>query len=405
MQELFEASNRLLNSVEFNFRRYLYTSISWNARLIELNGARGVGKTTLMLQKAKELNSNQPNQAIYFSLDDPYFFKNDLVETIDEVVKYGVKFVFLDEVHKYPSKYKEYDWSAELKNIYDKFPQLSVVYSGSSILKLYKAQGDLSRRRVVYNLAGLSLREYLIFNGYLTFESVSLDEILRNHIEISNQIISQITIIPHFKQYLLTGYYPFYNEIPEKYDERLKSIISVILENDIPAVMDIPYETTSKLKKLLAVIAGSVPYTPNLTKVGAELYIADLRTLLKYFDYLEKAELITTISKDTTGNQILRKPDKVYLNNPNLLQCFDYLKSNIGTTRETFFLNQVSKISKVKYPAQGDFLLNDTITVEVGGKSKKRDQIKNVPDAILAVDDIEVGFGKTIPLWLFGFLY
>ena len=273
MQEIFNYSNSLIQKVNLDFQRYLFAKINWKSRLIEILGSRGVGKTTLMLQKAKMLNAETPNQAVYLSLDDNLMYRNSIVDLAEELLKYGVQYLFLDEVHKYPPKMKDYDWSAEIKNTYDRFPGLSIVYSGSSVLKIYKGQGDLSRRKSSYRLAGLSFREYLVLNGIINFQSYSLTDLLANHQDISNEITGKIKVIPLFKEYLKTGYFPFYNEDPSSYYDRLNSIINVIIETDIPAVSEITFETSLKLKKLLAVIASTVPFVPNLLNLRRELYV------------------------------------------------------------------------------------------------------------------------------------
>jgi len=404
MTELYETSERLVRNVPVAFTRYLYSIINWGVRLVEINGARGVGKTTLLLQRAAELNRQTTGQALFVSLDDPWFYSRSLIDTAAEFERNGGKVLLVDEVHKYPSKHPDFDWSSEIKTIYDRYPGLQVIYTGSSLLRLYKGLGDLSRRKTVYNLKGLSLREYLDFYGIARFPVVQADDLFLRHPEISAAIIGKIKIIPHFKKYLTTGYYPFYQEIPEQYFDRLKNVINVILENDLPAVTDLHYDTLIKIKKLLAVIASSVPYTPNLSRIGQELNIVDQRTLLKYLYYLDQAELITVLGRDGKGNQILRKPDKIYLNNTNLLWCF-ITTPEIGTIRESFLLNQANNPLNVTYPKCGDFLLNGTWTIEVGGRTKTREQIKNLNNGFLALDDIETGTGQTIPLWLFGFLY
>ncbi|HBB91282.1 MAG TPA: AAA family ATPase [Bacteroidales bacterium] len=404
MTELFETSDRLIRSVPVAFTRYLFSKINWGVRLVEIAGSRGVGKTTLLLQRAKELNGQAAGQALFVSLDDPWFYSHSLIDTAAEYVRNGGRVLLLDEVHKYPNKHPDFDWSSELKTIYDHYPSLQVVYTSSSLLRLYKGQGDLSRRKTLYNLKGLSFREYLAFYEIGRFPPVTIDELLSRHSEVSSMIVDKIRIIPHFKKYLNTGYYPFYPEAPDQYVDRLKSVINVIVENDLPAVADISYDSLIKIKKLLAVIASSVPYTPNLSRIRQELFISDQRTLLNYLNYLDQAELITVLSREARGNQLLRKPDKIYLNNSNLLGCFSNLPDT-GTIRETFFLNQVSNPLQVNYPVQGDFLVNGTWTFEVGGRTKTREQIKDVQNAFLALDDVETGTGQTIPLWLFGFLY
>ena len=246
IQDIINYSNRLINNTKSDFVRYLYSRINWESRLIEIYGARGVGKTTLLLQRARSLNELIHNQAVYLSLDDLLFFNHSIVDVAESLKQYGVNYLFLDEVHKYPSKFLNYDWSAEIKNCYDRLPNLSIIYSGSSVLKLYQGQGDLSRRKSSYLLSGLSLREYLTYNKIATHEAIPLDEMLVNHEKISGDITKNLKIIPFFKEYLKTGYFPFYNEDPLRYFDRINSILNVIIENDIPAVTDIPFETSQK---------------------------------------------------------------------------------------------------------------------------------------------------------------
>ena len=405
MERIFTYSNKIIENVKTDFYRYLYLKINWGVRLIEIIGARGVGKTTLMLQKAKELNAERANQAVYISLDDMLMYQYSVVHIAEELEKYGVKYLFLDEVHKYPPKMKGYDWSAEIKNIYDRFPGLNIIYSGSSVLKIYKGHGDLSRRKSSYRLAGLSFREYLELNEVLTSESLKLEDIMNRHQEIAMEIVSKIKIIPHFKQYLQYGYFPFYNEDPENYYHRLVAIINVIIETDIPAVSDIPFETALKLKKLLSAIASAAPYVPNLARLRQELFITDQRTLLKYLDFLEKAEVVDALTQQAKGNKILQKPDKIYLGNTNFSYALNIAGEEMGTIRETFFNSQVGLGHRLRLPGKGDFMVDDSYVFEIGGKNKQAKQIKDLTNAFVVPDDIETGIFNQIPLWLFGFLY
>jgi predicted AAA+ superfamily ATPase len=405
MNDIFEYSNSFIKKAKLDFKRYLFPRINWNSRLIEILGARGVGKTTLMLQKARLLNEEVPNQAVYLSLDDKLMFTHSIVDIAEKLDQYGVKYLFLDEVHKYPPKHKGYDWSAEIKNAYDRYPDIKIIYSGSSVLKIYKGHGDLSRRKSSYRLAGLSFREHLALNEIAEFEVIQLDDLLPGHQEISEKITRNIKIIPHFRDYLKSGYFPFYKEDPASYFDRLVSILNVIIETDIPAVSDISFETSLKLKKLLAAIASTVPYVPNLLKIRQELFIADQRTLLKYLDFLEKAEVLSTLSQKAKGNKIMQKPDKIYLGNTDYSYCLHMKKEEMGTIRETFFNSQLGVDHELRIPGKGDFLVDGEYTFEIGGKSKTAKQIQEIPGAYIVLDNVENGVFNRIPLWLLGFLY
>lgn len=405
MEELFQYSASATKHINTDFVRYLYEKINWNSRLIEILGGRGVGKTTLMLQRVKALNDILGNQAIYISLDDQLMFKYSIVELAEELDKYGVKYLFLDEVHKYPPKIRGFDWSAEIKNIYDRFPQLKIIYSGSSILELYKGMGDLSRRKSSYRLAGMSFREYLQYNNILKVESITLKEILLKHTSFSNEIANAVKIIPHFKNYLKNGYFPFYKDDPDSYYSRLSNVLNVIIETDIPTVSEITFESTLKIKKLLSAISSTAPYVPNLVNLRKELFISDQRTLLRYLDYLDKTEVISYMSQKAKGNKALQKPDKILIANSNYIYSLQTANEEIGTVRETFFVSQLRVNHSINIPAIGDYLIDDHWVFEVGGKNKTINQIKNLKNAYLAKDDIENGIFNQIPLWLFGFLY
>jgi len=406
MQRLIERQNRLIKSVSLDFKRSLYQRIDWSSRLVEIKGARGVGKTTLLLQRVKELKAEN-KQVLYVSLDDPYFFQNSLYDLVDDFYKYGGTHLFIDEVHRYPEKVKNLDWSVELKNIYDSFPDMNIVYSGSSILELYQGEGDLSRRKISYLLNGLSFREYLELKKVYTFEIYPFNKIISEHEKIAEKISSEIKILPHFQDYLEGGFYPFFRETKQqaKYYERLQAVVNLIIENDITSVTGIKYETTAKLKKLLALIATSVPYTSKMKFLSDQLNISDYKTLLKLLDYLEKSELIILLHSKAKGKKILHKPEKIYLNNSNLLFVLGQTDVAKGTIRETFILNQLNYLFNVKYPKTCDFLVDDKYYLEVGGKTKTKKQLGDKEEAFVVADDIEIGFGNKIPLYLFGFLY
>ncbi len=398
MEKLFQRFNNKLKGIPTHFKRYLFHQINWNDRLIAIKGSRGVGKTTLLLQYIKA-NHTLDGTVLYVSLDDIYFQANTLVDLADEFYINGGKYLYLDEVHKYDN------WSLEIKNIYDNYNDLNVVFTSSSILEIYKGDADLSRRLVSYELKGLSFREYLTLEQNNELGSYTLNEILTNHIEIATSITEQLKVLPLFKEYIKTGYYPFYKEGMTSYYQKLNNIINLILETDIPSVYKTEYQTIHKLKKLLYVIATSVPFQPNITKLSEKIDTTSRSSTLQYLDYLEKASLISNLKTSAKGSNYLVKPDKIYLENTNLIYAIGQSIKEEGNLRETFFFNQLSNSNKVNTSKESDFLVNDTFTFEVGGKNKTDKQIKGVSDSFVVSDNIEVGFNKKIPLWLFGFLY
>lgn len=404
MEELMSVSNRLLNDVNESFYRSLLTKIDWTQRLIEIRGSRGVGKTTLMLQKAKTVKKGG-GDIIYTSLDLPYFFNNSLFDLAEEFTKFGGTHLFLDEVHRYPSKHKDSDWSLEIKNIYDAFPELKIVYSGSSILHLYNGQGDLSRRKASYLLNGLSFREYLEMNQIINHSAIKLEEILSSHQSIAEEIVRETKPLLHFKGYLKYGYYPFFNGNQEVYINQLQQVVNLIIDTDLPYVSTISHNAKQQLKRLLGAISTTAPYTPNMNNLAELVQVSDHRTLLKYLNLLDEAQLINLLKTEGKGNKQLRKPDKIFLNNTNLIDAIGLSDAVKGTERETFFYNQVGSIENVFYCSKGDFKVGSDWIFEVGGKNKGFKQITGLENGYIASDGIEVGFGKKIPLWLFGFLY
>ena len=410
IQDLVQQSHRLTLEIPTKFNRFLLEKINWDNRLIEINGARGVGKTILMLQYFNGTMVSPPD-TVYVSLDNFFFAKNSIIDLASEISKEGYSLLMIDEVHKYPPKHIDFDWSREIKNIYDGYPDLKVIYSGSSILNLNRGGGDLSRRAIKYTLPGLSFREFLDYQGILKHPPLSIEEILENHDEITREIHPKTKILRDFKNYLQYGYYPFYKDISKidendnvnLYYDRLNDIIKLILETDLPSTVTIDFAGIQKLKRLLMVLATSSPYTPNLKKLENELGI-NHRTLIKYLEYLSNAKIFNSLQKKDRGGVILRKPDKLFLENPNLIYALIPSQTDIGTVRETFFMNQVSQRYHVTTPSKGDFRVKDIFNFEIGGRNKNTDQIKGEPNSYVVIDD-EFGFGNKIPLWLFGFLY
>lgn len=389
MDELITIYRDLLNQANTQFIRYLYGHIDWNARLISILGARGVGKTTLMLQHIKL--SKIEDESLYVSADNIYFSKNNLFSLAGSFYKYGGKFLFIDEVHKYRN------WSQEIKNIYDSYPGLYIVFTGSSILDIYKGFGDLSRRTLAYTLHGLSFREFLLFDEGIQIKPISMEAICKG-----NMIFKIEKPLPLFKKYLEHGYYPFYKE--GQYALRLNAMINTILEVDIPKYLELKTASIDKLKLLLQIITESAPFKPNMSKI-AEMMQVSRNILPNYFSYLERTKLVLLLKNSTKGIRALGKPEKVYLNNTNLMNVLSPQNKNTGNIRETFFLNQVSLKHACTLPTDGDFLIDRQLLFEVGGKNKTRKQIAGLKDAYLVKDDIEYGYGNTIPLWYFGMLY
>lgn len=391
--ELSECAIELTNA---DFVRAQVSYFQQPDRLIGIKGSRGVGKTTLLLQFAK-LHLKHKNR-LYISLDNPYFAKNNLLDFVDEFVKNGGEYLLLDEVHHYTN------WSLALKNIYDNYLNLKVVYTGSSLLLLTKGMADLSRRSLLYTLYGLSLREYINLTNKKDFDTISLNDILTNHQELSKMIISQIKPIQLYSEYVHTGYYPFFIENIETYLFKLVEIVNQIIEADLPFVAKISYANINKLKQLLQIISESVPFKPNLEKISGQIEISK-NTLRDYLYYLEKAMLVAMLRSDKKVNSNLSKPEKIYLSHPNLIYCLANENSNQGNIRECFFMSQLQTLHQINYSEVGDFLVNQKFVFEIGGKNKTYKQIANIENSFIAADNIEIGYKNTIPLWLFGFLY
>ena len=398
MESLFEKYRQKLHITSTTFVRGLMGEINWNSRLIGIKGARGIGKTTLLLQYIKIHLSQETENTVYLSLDNIWFSNHSLMELVDYFVKRGGKNLFLDEVHKYPN------WSQELKNIYDDFPTLKVVFTGSSLLEILNARADLSRRANVYHMQGLSFREYLSIETGEILETYSLEAILENHFEITDAISLKLKPLHYFENYLKTGYYPFYNENPDWYFISINEIINLMLEIELPQLRGVDLAYIHKMKQLLLIISESVPFVPNVSKLSEKIGI-NRTTLLLYFHYLEEIGLTLNLFKVAGGISKLQKPDKIFLENTNLMMALSPKYANIGNMRETFFANQLSYKHKISYATQGDFLIDGNTVFEIGGKNKSTKQIKNLDNAFVAADNLEFGFNNTIPLWLFGFLY
>lgn len=396
---LFDKFRNRLSFISMEFTRGMMEEISWDARLIGIKGARGVGKTTLMLQYIKKYLKTD-HTVLYVSLDQIWFSENKLTNLVDFFVKQGGKHLFLDEVHKYP------DWSRELKNIYDDHPELQIVFTGSSLLEILNARADLSRRAIVYTMQGLSFREYLDFTTGIRLTSYTIDQILTGHVEIAGTVLEKLKPLEHFPEYISSGYFPYFQEVPQLYHSRVEEVVNLILEIELPLLRGMDMAYTSKIKQLLLVIAESAPFVPNISKLSERIGINRI-TLLTYLSYLQEAGLIRNMYKQAKGISRLQKPDKIFLENPNLAFTFNREAANIGTVRETFFANQLSRKHTLTYPETVDFMVDETWYFEIGGRGMSTSINLPVTNNTVwfALDGIEYGNGNRIPLWMFGFLY
>lgn len=398
INELVRAFHRKLAATPMDFFRYLYHKIDWRDTLIGIKGPKGCGKTTLILQHIKQaFPGNMLDKVLYISLDNLWFANHSVLDLVEYHYTHGGTHLFIDEIHYEPH------WQILLKNISDDYPGLSIVYTGSSMLHIDAAAGDLSRRQVLYELRGLSFREFVEYEGVASLSPLQLDYLLSNHVAIATDIYAQFPALPLFYQYLRKGYYPFYKTIHHGLDMRLQSVVAQVIENDYPQIDEVSTSTIRKAKKMLMVLSSRVPQQPNITQLCRELE-TDRNQGLKILNALSRGGLLQLLGDNAKSLNKLSRPDKIYINNPTLMYALSH-DPEIGSIRETFFLNQLSHQHDVQYPKSGDFLVDGTYLFEVGGKGKTFDQIKDAPNSYLAVDDTEVGRGNRIPLWLFGMLY
>jgi predicted AAA+ superfamily ATPase len=394
MESILLKSQLKIENIPLNFKRYLFNNINNSNQLIAILGARGVGKTTLLLQYAKEQNQIP----LYVALDDLFFSENTLYSLAENFQKIGGKLLLLDEVHKYPN------WSRELKLIYDDFTHLKVIFTSSSILDIYKGESDLSRRAVSYNLKSLSFREFLMFYKGIELPTYTLDEIVKNHAEISLQLIKEFKPFKYFSEYLKVGAYPYYQNNEQEYYQQLLNTINLILDVDLQSITNIDYNNIAKFKRLLYVIATNVPFIPNIKKLSERIGV-NRNVLVQALQLLEKAELIHTLYKKNKSVSVLNKPDKIWLRNTNLNYAISAENVNTGNVRETFFIQHLSLFHHLSLVDKGDFLVDSIHTFEIGGKGKTQKQIKTVPNSYLVKYDEETGVLNNIPLWLFGLIY
>lgn len=394
--KLINVYHRRLALVSMDFKRYLHKSINWDARMIGIKGARGVGKTTLVLQHIKETFTNV-DDTLWVSLDNLWFKTHDVDELVEHLYVRGIRIIFFDEVHKCRN------WAEHLKNFYDEYPDLRIVYTGSSMLEIDNSKIDLARRQILYTLSSMSFREYLEYVGELSIPAISIEHLLSNHVEIAMDVTAKTKVMHHFDDYINHGCYPFFKEAGLDFHQQLAATVNLVIESDMVAVTAVTYATIEKTKKLLSIIASNVPFVPNVAKLCAALETTR-DSCLRMLYALERANILSLLTRELKSYKHLVSPEKVYLNNTNLMESLAS-KSEIGNKRETFFMNQVEQVASIQSASKGDFLVSGKYLFEVGGADKTFLQIKDIPDSYLAVDDTEIGHGNRIPLWMFGLLY
>lgn len=391
MEKLIQRYNDQINRTDTCFIRYLQNDVNWNAKLNAILGARGVGKTTLIFQHIKL--SNQRNVSLVVFADDIYFSKNTLLDLADTFYKNGGKYLYIDEIHKYPN------WSTEIKNIYDQIPDLNIIYTGSSILDLEKGGADLSRRQLKNYMYGMSFREWLEMEKGIKLPQLSLEQIIENEISFP---YTDFRPLPLFKEYLNRGYYPFYKDI--NYNERLIAVIEQTLEVDIPQFAGLSVGVMRKLKQLMQIISQISPFKPNYSDLARDISV-NRSDLKDYLFYMEKSGMIQSLVSSEKGLNLLSKVEKIYLDNTNLMTALSNEATNIGNMRETFFFNQLKVKNQVTSSPVSDFLVNNKYTFEIGGRKKGKKQIKDIDNSYIVKDNIEYAYSNVIPLWAFGLNY
>ncbi len=399
MNSLFATHDRIINSTPTDIVRDTMNRINWKSRLLCIQGAKGVGKSTLIRQYVKRNYAPGDHSVLYCSADSVYFSRHSLLELAEDFHQNGGECLIVDEIHKYGN------WSREIKEIYDSYPQMKMIISGSSLLKLLEGNIDLSRRCVRYTMQGLSFREALRFYHGIDIPKYPLEEILTKSAEISSQINSQCRPVRHFKEYLQYGYYPFYLEGEADYFIKIEQVLNFIIDTELPQICHVDVANLRKIKALLSIISTSVPFEVDARKLSDAIG-ASRDTVIGYLGNLSDADVLNLLYSEKKNIRKLTKPDKVYMENPNILYALAPDSVNIGTARETFAVCQLSENHNIEYGKEnGDFKIDGKYTFEIGGRGKGFSQIAGIKDSYVFADDIEYPDGAKLPLWLLGLLY
>jgi len=399
MEKLFQLQDRLLNRTPMQIIRECAKSINWNAQLLSIRGPKGVGKSTMILQHIRLTFPRGDRSYLYCKLDSGYFANHTLSELVEQFSMNGGKHLFLDEVHKYEN------WSTEIKDIYDYYPDLQVVISGSSLLSMMEGDVDLSRRCVSHDIQGLSFREYLQFYKKISLPIYSLNQILQSAGDICSEVNTVCKPVAEFHEYLKVGYYPYYQKNQIDYYDIIEQVVNYVIDEEMPRICKVELGNTRKIKALMYVLAQSEPFEVDMNRLSQQSGLKR-ETILNYFQYLQKAKLLNLLYSDLKNVKKLQKPDKIYIADTNILHALVTAPIRIGTIRETFAVNQLSALHDVEYGRkQGDLKVDGQYIFEVGGENKDYTQIANLPDSYILADNLEFSSGHKLPLWLIGLLY
>lgn len=399
METLFKKHDRLWEITPLDIVRQWAHSINWDARLMAIRGPKGVGKTTMMRQYIKQDYAYMDRQVLYVSCDDAYFATHSLLELAEQFYLAGGKHLFIDEIHKYES------WSREIKEIYDSYPSIKMVISGSSLLSMTEGDADLSRRCINHDIQGLSFREFLHFYKGIEMPIYPLEDVLTNPAPLILEMNSKGRPVALFQEYLRYGYYPYYLDNETDYYIAIQQVVNHTIDDELTKICKVDVGNTRKIKALMTMLCASEPYQVDISKLSVQSGLKR-ETVLAYLNYMDKAKLLRLLYCDLVNAKRMQKPDKIYIDNPNMLYAWATTPVRIGTARETFVANQLSAKHQVEFGKKhGDFKIDGTYTIEVGGEDKDFSQIANLPNSYILADNMETAIGHKLPIWVVGFLY